>query len=97
MPDGDGRIHVIDASPSFEELEPFFNAESDTRFLLFTRSNPTSAQQITWTSESIIASNFNSAHPTRILIHGFNSGSDSGVNIASTASYLQRDNFNVIV
>jgi Lipase len=97
MPDGDGRMHLIDAAPNENLAEAFFNAEVDTRFLLFTRSNPTAGQRITWTSASISGSNFNSAHPTRILIHGFNSGPSSGVNIAPTAAYLQRGNFNVIV
>lgn len=97
MPDGDGRMHLIDSTPNDVQIEPFFNAEVDTAFLLFTRSNPTVAQRITWTAASISGSNFNSAHPTRVLIHGFNSGPSSGVNIASTASYLQRDNYNVIV
>ena len=97
MPDGDGQMHVIDAAPELQEAEPFFNAEVDTTFLLFTRSNPTTGQRITWTAASISGSNFNSAHSTRVLIHGFNSGPSSGVNIASTASYLQRGDFNVIV
>jgi pancreatic triacylglycerol lipase len=97
MPDGNGKMHIIDSAPTNVEIEPLFNAEVDTAFLLFTRSNPTTAQRITWTSASISASNFNSEHPVRVLIHGFNSGPSSGVNIASTASYLQRGDFNVIV
>lgn len=97
IPDGDGQMHLIDASPQVEEIEPMFNAETDTRFLLFTRSNPTAAQQITWTSASIEGSNFNRNNPVRILIHGFNSGPNSGVNLAPTRNYLQLRDYNVIV
>jgi pancreatic triacylglycerol lipase len=97
VPDGNGQVHLIDSNPIESEPEPFFNAETQTRFLLFTRSNPTAAQVLTWTAGSISGSNFNAAHPVRVLIHGFNSGPGSGVNLAPTARYLQRGNFNVIV
>lgn len=90
-------MYAVDAAPNDVQIEPLFNAEADTAFLLFTRSNPTAGQRITWTAASISGSNFNSAHPTRVLIHGFNSGPSAGVNLASTASYLQLGNFNVIV
>jgi hypothetical protein len=86
---------VVDSENS-PDVEPVFNPETDTRFVLFTRSNPTSGQQITWTTQSIQNSNFNSAHPVRVLVHGWNSGLSSGMNTAPTASYLQLGNFNVI-
>lgn len=74
----------MDVNPIEAEPEPFFNAETDTGFLLFTRSNPTVAQRITWTSASVQNSNFNSAHPVRIMIHGFNSGPGNSVRKIST-------------
>lgn len=91
-------MHVVDIHTTLndEPIEPVFNPETDTRFMLFTRSNPTSGQQITWTSQSIQNSNFNSAHPVRVLIHGWNSGLTSGMNRAPTASYLSIGDFNVI-
>lgn len=94
---GDGQMHLIDASPSELEPEPSFNPEADTAFLLFTRNNPTAAQRITWTAASITNSHFVNANPVRCLIHGFNSGPSSGVNIASTREYLARGAMNVIV
>jgi pancreatic triacylglycerol lipase len=97
MPDGDGRMHLVDIKLNDVQPEPLFNAEVDTAFLLFTRLNPTIPQRITWTAASISGSNFNPAHQTRVLIHGFNSGPSSGVNIAPTASYLRQDDYNVIV
>lgn len=96
MPDGEGRMHVVDIHQKVDAIEPVFNPETDTRFMLRTRSNPNTNQQITWTSQSIQNSNFNSAHPVRILVHGWNSGLSSGMNTAPTASYLQLGNFNVI-
>lgn len=97
IPNDDGRLHLVDINPVQAEISPLFNSDVDTTFLLFTRSNPTVAQRVTWTAASISNSNFNSAHPVRVLIHGFNSGPSSGINLAVTASYLQRGNFNVIV
>lgn len=97
IPDGDGNINMIDTETHAEEIEKLFVPEDDTRFLLFTRFNPLNPQIITWTRQSIEASNFNSNHPVRFLIHGFNSGPSSGVNLAPTRTYLQSSDYNVIV
>ena len=86
---------MIDANP-IEDVEPRFNPETDTRFMLFTRNNPTSGQQLTSSADNIRNSHFNPSHPVRVLIHGWNSGLSSGVNTRPTASYLQLGNFNVI-
>lgn len=88
----------MDFNPIVDEIEPFFNPPTDIFFMLFTRRNPTSGQRINQNDANAIRnSNFNSAHPTRFLIHGFNSGQNSGMNIAPTATYLQRGEFNVFV
>lgn len=90
-------MHLIDAKPEALELEPFFDAEVDTAFLLFTTSNPIVPQRVTWTAESISGSHFNPAHPVRLLIHGFNSGPSGNINLAPTREYLALGSFNVIV
>lgn len=95
IPDEDGKLHVIDANP-IEDVEAKFDPVADTRFMLFTRNNPTNGQQLTNNADVIRGSNFNAAWPIRILIHGWNSGLSSGVNTRPTASYLQLGNFNVI-
>lgn len=95
-PDGEGRMHLIDVNPVQVEVEPLFNPEADTAFLLFTRSNPTVAQRITWTTASIQNSNFNPAHPVRVAIHGWNSGPTSGAILSPRDAYLQLGDFNVI-
>lgn len=97
IPDGDGNVHIIDVEPQTEEIEKLFVPESDTILLLFTRSNPLVPQIITRSQASIQGSNYNPNHPTRFLIHGFNSGPSSGVNIAPTRNYLQTGDYNVIV
>jgi hypothetical protein len=45
-PDGEGKMHLIDTNPINEPIEPIFNPETDTRFMLHTRLNPTSGQQV---------------------------------------------------
>lgn len=95
--DGDGKVHVIDTRPNFEEIESLFDAENDVRFLLYTRLNPSVAQQITLTRDSIADSFFNPRHPVRILIHGYNSNPNVAFITSSVAAYLQRDQYNVIV
>lgn len=89
-------MHIIDVNPVTVEVEPLFNPEADTAFLLFTRSNPTVAQRITWTTASIENSNFNRDHPVRVAIHGWNSGPTSGAILSPRDAYLQRGDFNVI-
>lgn len=74
-----------------------FVAEADTRFLLFTKSNPIKSQQIVWIEGSIEKSNFNPAHPVRFLIHGWRSDSDSDFNKIITQNYLATGDYNVIV
>lgn len=83
---------------SIQQPEPFFDALRDVRFLLFTRLNPTVGQQLIFGDfNSIRNSNFNVNLPTRVIIHGFQSDSDSDVNILLTAAFLRNGDFNVIV
>ncbi|GIY41558.1 lipase domain-containing protein [Caerostris darwini] len=42
-----------------------------TRFLLYTPSNRDQPQQLDWTKEEVVRSNFESAFPTKIIIHGY--------------------------
>lgn len=82
----------------YGEAEPFFNAEQDVRFLLFTRFNPTIGQQILFRDlDSVRNSHFNGELPTRVIIHGFQSDSNSDVNILLTAAFLRNSDVNVIV
>lgn len=94
----ENEITLLDEDED-EDEEPTrrFVAEADTRFLLFTKSNPIKSQQIVWIEGSIEKSNFNPAHPVRFLIHGWRSDSDSDFNKIITQNYLATGDYNVIV
>lgn len=57
------------------ESEPLINVDRDVRIDLFTLKNPTTAQSLqTYDMKSITESNYNPKYPTRIFIHGFQTG-----------------------
>ncbi|KAG5673485.1 hypothetical protein PVAND_003529 [Polypedilum vanderplanki] len=95
--DGEGKMHLVDLYPVDAETEPAFNPEFDMFFLLFTRSNPTEGQRITWSAESIGQSNFRRGAQTRILIHGWTTSSEATENIFTTRDFLTFGDYNVIV
>lgn len=71
-----------------------FNATRDVSFVLYTPQNPTNGEN--FTSANITTCNFNPANPTRVVIHGWQSGIGSGVNVLLKDAYLKRGNFNVV-
>jgi pimeloyl-ACP methyl ester carboxylesterase len=99
VPDGNGNFHYIDAKAQYNEPEPepFFNAPNDVIFRLFTRRNPTAPQTITFNNAgSLTGSQFNAAHPTRFIIHGWNNDGGSPINTQIRTAYINRAEFNVI-
>lgn len=71
MPDGFDNIQRVNKVVQ-QEAAPLFNAAADTRFLVFTRFNPTIGQPIAANNiGSVSGTHFSSARPTRILIHGW--------------------------
>ena len=83
-----------------QEPEPawLFNAERDTRFLLFSRLNPTIGQQLMFRDlTSLRNSNYDGNRPTRVIIHGFQNDDGSEVNVLLTAAFLRNSDVNVIV
>ncbi|CRK98905.1 CLUMA_CG011978, isoform A [Clunio marinus] len=97
IPDGDGRMHLIDLNIYPVDIEPSWNADQDVFFLLYTRRNPTSGERITFNADAIRNTNFNSGAPVRFVIHGWNNDHTSAVNTQITSAYLQNGEFNVIV
>ena len=92
----DGKMHLVDVNPIEGEPEPFFNAETDTRFLLFTGFNPTVGQRVTWTVDSIHASRFNPVNPVRMIVHGFQSGPGNSVSFSfQLLLWVQLDCFTI--
>lgn len=69
---------------------------SDIFYQLYTRLNPTTAQYLT-TEGSMVASNFNPEHDTRMIIHGWNNDGTSEVCTLLRDAYLAKGDFNVIV
>lgn len=71
IPDGFGGMKYVNVDEE-QEISPMFDVLRDTRFLLFTRFNPTIPQELRGNDMSTVASShFSAARPTRVLIHGW--------------------------
>lgn len=66
-------VLATNASPlEQQEVSPMFNIRVDTRFLIFTRFNPTVGQVVNINDmATVAASHFSGGRPTRVLIHGW--------------------------
>lgn len=64
VPDGQGNFKLVNIKED-PEPESFFDAPTDTVFLLFTRSNSVGHRLEIGNQESLTSSRFNPAHPTR--------------------------------
>lgn len=81
-----------------QEIDPKFEAFRDTKFLVFTRFNPTLAQEVDLNDMSTVrSSNYDARRPTRVIIHGQLSDGQSELNIVLTAAYLATADLNVVV
>ncbi|XP_059617747.1 uncharacterized protein LOC132262483 [Phlebotomus argentipes] len=73
--------------------------DSDIKIFLFTSRNPSERQFIyvdsTWEKSNISTSFFNPLHPTKIIIHGYNSDMYLNSLIEMRDEYLQRGDFNL--
>lgn len=76
--------------------ESAFNANRDVYFSLYTKSNPSSEQNISVNSASLASSNFNPMHPTRVVIHDYQNSHASPVPVGIKDAYLKKGNFNVV-
>lgn len=103
IPDGHGSVKYVNLSEIKNTLvgasyQYDFHAYEDVRFLLYTRANPTNAQEIKFRDvKSLLASNYDGHRPTRVLIHGFRGDENSDVNKLLTAAYLRNSDMNIIV
>lgn len=96
IPDGDGKVHLIDLNPYHVELAPFFNAENDVFFMLYTQRNRDNGQRLSLNADAIRNTQFNSGAETRFIIHGWNNDGNSPVNTQIKSAYLDRGDFNVV-
>lgn len=98
VPDGEGKIHLVDINAGDVEPEPTFEPSTDVWFILFTRRNPTVGQRIFPTAASIAASHWsNAAAGTRIIAHGWNQDQTAILNSDFRDGFLTRDDHNVVV
>ncbi|XP_062555865.1 lipase member H-B-like [Armigeres subalbatus] len=99
--DDQGHLHLVSQDPYVEELfdqpAPNFDPEYDTRFYLYTPSNPETPHQI-WNNyeNSVIYSAFNASNPTRFVIHGWGGDFNSPINRRIRTELLSVGNFNII-
>jgi len=96
VPDTNGFLHLVDLESYEEPVEPLFEPENDMRFLLFTRQNPTVAQEITFDLAVLDASNFNSNNPTHFTAHGWGGSGDAASNTLVRDAFLSIGDFNII-
>lgn len=72
--------------------------DSTIRFLLYTRSNPTEAQELMINDTvSLYNSHLNRLHPTRIVIYGYRNKLQDEIVTLIRDAYLKKGYFNVIV
>ncbi|XP_045538859.1 pancreatic lipase-related protein 2 [Papilio machaon] len=100
FPDAEGILQTIDleVQPDFQLLNEIENDSANNLYSLFTRANPTSPQTLVMDdAESITASNFNPERPTVVIVHGWVSNQNTGINTVLRDAHLEKADCNVIV
>lgn len=91
----------------FSRTNPFNNTigalpdsphKINIRTFLWTKDNPNNSQELKYTDISSISnSHFDSARPTKILLHGFMSSKDDSPAVANlSAAFLEKFDYNII-
>merc|ERR1711971_1136081 len=71
--------------------------ETRTRFLLWTRQNPSRTQEIMFEDlQSVVDSNFNASLKTKVLVHGYTGDGDQSWVIRMKNGFLEKEDCNVI-
>ncbi|GAB0095681.1 hypothetical protein DMENIID0001_110900 [Sergentomyia squamirostris] len=97
VPDGDGSFHLEDLKEAQLSTDyKDFQASRDVVFRLYTYSTLNQIVRL-GDASSLAASNFNPNHPTRFIVHGWISDSDSEVNKLIQSAYHTRGDFNVFI
>ncbi|CAD7079345.1 unnamed protein product [Hermetia illucens] len=94
IPTEDGHWHMVNIKDVEFQAKLAQKADFAVKFLLYTKSNPSSAQDIT---SSVTGSHFSASRQTRVLIHGWNGDAGSGPGTTIRQAYLNRGDFNVVV
>ena len=65
--------------------------ETRTRFLLWTRQNPSRTQELMFEDlQSVVDSNFNASLKTKVLVHGYTGGGAQSWVIRMKAGFLEK-------
>lgn len=98
VPNEDGSFYWVSTEEAKEITENDIVGRAKTiKLYLYTRSNPNSPQEIDPSNyESLKKSHFNSNHPTRIIIHGWQNSYLDAVNVDLRNAYLKKGEYNVI-
>ncbi|KPI98345.1 Pancreatic lipase-related protein 2 [Papilio xuthus] len=96
---GDDKIHVVDLEEKIDnDLLERMTRDPRNRYLLYTRSNPSSAQLLQINNiDSILSSNFNPNAPTVVVAHGWFSNQNTNLNPVIRDAYLESSEVNVII
>ncbi|XP_047029092.1 pancreatic triacylglycerol lipase [Helicoverpa armigera] len=100
FPDGEGKMHTVDleAEPDMELLNEIERNPANNLYLLYTRRNPRNSQTLVINNaNSIRNSNFNAAHPTVVVAHGWLSNQNTNINPTIRDAYLNKAETNVII
>ncbi|SPP80543.1 pancreatic triacylglycerol lipase-like isoform X6 [Drosophila guanche] len=102
IPKLDGNFEWMDMADAEELLSGDDQMEgristNAVNFYLYTKSNPTSRQEIKSDASSISGSHFNRNHGTRFVIHGWTQSAQDDMNTRITKAWLSRGDYNVIV
>ncbi|XP_022213061.2 LOW QUALITY PROTEIN: phospholipase A1-like [Drosophila obscura] len=102
IPKIDGSFEWMDLADAEELLSHGEQMEgristNAVNFYLYTKSNPTSRQEISSDASSIDGSHFNRNHGTRFVIHGWTQSANDDMNTRITKAWLSRGDYNVIV
>ncbi|KAH8306409.1 hypothetical protein KR018_010765, partial [Drosophila ironensis] len=103
IPQLDGSFEWVDMDVAEEWMDAQEMMEGrglttvPVNFYLYTKSNPTKGKSIKATDKSIAASNFNGAHPTRFVIHGWTQSYLNSMNKDIRDAWLSKGDYNIIV
>ncbi|XP_047022548.1 pancreatic triacylglycerol lipase-like isoform X1 [Helicoverpa zea] len=98
MPDGEGVPHLVDLHEPADEALLASRNGANNQYWLFTRQNPTNPQIIVnGNANSIWNSNYVASRPLKVVVHGWNSNGNSGINPLITSAFLAVQDANVIV
>ncbi|KAJ8704792.1 hypothetical protein PYW08_012112 [Mythimna loreyi] len=98
--DDTGRLHLVDLWGTLNDLMEVVRYNPDTQnvYHLFTRNNPTTSQPIVLGNlQTLWSSNYNPAHRTVILLHGWGNTVLSASNAVMVPAFLAKEDANVIV